>query len=297
MSRTDRLSARVESASADRPHSKGFEPDFGPERRTDTRTRSSYVTADRVARIRVELGERDLQVLRTIGRFRLVQTHQLQRLHFAGHASEQSGGRVTRRVLKRLHDRDLVHRLERRIGGIRAGSAGHVYALTPLGHRVIGTKSRRRRKEPSLGFVDHTLAATEVASLIGSGGSCELDVLSVNPEPYCWRRSGNQTLKPDLFVRVADDHTELSWFIEIDMGTEAAGTLRRKISDYESYWRSGVEQHREGVFPKVCFVVPDEKRRVHVARIVAESATATQLFDVVTFDRAIEHLTDFGVGS
>lgn len=295
MSRTDRPSTRVEFSDLETLDSNGIEGDSGPERRTRTSTRSSYVTADGVARMRSKLGERDMAVLRSLGRFRLMQTHQLQRLHFSDHTTLDSGARVTRRVLKRLHTRDLVLRLDRRIGGIRAGSAGLVHALSPLGHRVIGTTSRRRRKEPSLGFVAHTLATTEIASLVVERSALGVfDVLGFDPEPYCWRRYDGRVLKPDLFLRVADQRTELNWFIETDQGTEAAGTLRRKVADYETYWRSGVEQEREGVFPKVVFVVPDEPRRDHLVRVIAESATTPQLFEAVTFAGATDRLTDFG---
>ncbi len=51
--------------------------------------------------------------------------------------SPETVGRVRRRIMTRLTDLGLVAVLGRRVGGVRAGSVGHLYALTTAGHRFL----------------------------------------------------------------------------------------------------------------------------------------------------------------
>ena len=61
---------------------------------------------------------------------------QLERLHFT-ELSGASGPVVRRRVLGRLVRWEVLTTLERRIGGVRAGSSGLVYALNIAGKRLV----------------------------------------------------------------------------------------------------------------------------------------------------------------
>ena len=79
------------------------------------------------------------------------------RAHY--HASQLAGARICRRVLARLTDERLLARLQRRVGGVRAGSASFVYALGPIGRRLLD--ERHRYTEPSQLFLDHTLAVAD----------------------------------------------------------------------------------------------------------------------------------------
>ncbi len=245
-----------------------------------------------------QLSPRDLAVLQSSRRFRLVTGDQLRRLHFRGHATPETGARVARRVLSRLAGHGLLARLERRIGGIRAGSAGHVYALSPLGHRVLGTEIRKRTTEPSFTFVKHTLAITELSTtLIELDADNQIDLLELQPEPAAWRthRAGlvENTLKPDLFVKVADDEYELSWFIEIDCGTESRPTIQRKCHAYTDYRRTGTEQEDQGVFPLVLWIAPDERRCTELGQAIDSNRQIDlDLFVVTTLNKATEVITD-----
>ena len=107
------------------------------------------VSEAQIQRQREQLSIRDCAVLESVRSYRLMTSVQLQRLHFSDHASEDTAQRICRRVLKRLHTLNYVNRLERRIGGIRAGSAGAVYAIAPLGHRLLASDGRKRWREPS----------------------------------------------------------------------------------------------------------------------------------------------------
>ncbi|MEZ5378914.1 MAG: replication-relaxation family protein [Acidimicrobiales bacterium] len=248
--------------------------------------------------LRDQLSPRDLAVLESSRRFRLATGDQLRRLHFRDHATPETGARVARRVLSRLTGHGLLVRLDRRIGGIRAGSAGHVYALSALGHRVVGTETRKRTTEPSFTFLKHTLAITELSTtLIELDTANQIDLLELQPEPAAWRthRVGlvENTLKPDLFAKVADDEYELNWFIEIDCGTESRPTIQRKCHAYADYRRTGTEQERHGIFPLVLWIAPDERRRTQLAQAIdGDRRIDPDLFVVTTSDKATEVITD-----
>lgn len=96
-----------------------------------------HTVADRIS-------DRDYQILRSIAEHRFLTTHQIHALHFADHTTT-SGGRIARRTLARLRSLGLTDILERRIGGVRAGSAGLVHHLTDAGYRL--TDGRRRRTQ------------------------------------------------------------------------------------------------------------------------------------------------------
>src|SRR5919197_6204346 len=121
---------------------------------------SAYLGRRGLAQLRGFLSERDLEVIRSIAEHRFLTTRQIEALHFADHATELAGARVCRRVLARLTDERLLARLQRRVGGVRAGSASFVYALGPAGGRLIDGQ-RRRVIEPSTTFLTHTLAVAQ----------------------------------------------------------------------------------------------------------------------------------------
>jgi len=259
---------------------------------------SRQVSRRQLEQLRVQLSPRDLAVLESARRCRLATGDQLRRLHFRDHATPETGARVARRVLNRLSGHGLLARLERRIGGIRAGSAGHVYALSPLGHRVLGSDIRKRMNEPSFAFVKHTLAITDLSTtLIELAANDRIDLLELQPEPKAWRthQAGliEAILKPDLFVQVADDKYELSWFIEIDCDTESRPTIQRKYHTYAEYRRTGIEQERHGVFPLALWVAPDERRATQLQQAIdSDRRIDPDLFVVTTSSMALAVITD-----
>ena len=88
------------------------------------------------------LGPRDLAVLSDLQEFRLMSGSHVRRLHFPG-GRFITQARKSRAALQRLHDLGLLVRLERRVGGIRAGSDGHVYGLSGFGHAVLDVGRER----------------------------------------------------------------------------------------------------------------------------------------------------------
>jgi hypothetical protein len=249
-----------------------------------------------VARLRGRLSVRDLAIIRQVGELRLMSARQLEAIHFPAseHDNAAAAMRARQRVLARLVRDGLLTALERRIGGVRAGSAGLVLALGPLGQRVLSLDGpRRRAHEPGLRFVDHTLAISQLvveARVAARRGRLEL--LDCQAEPTCWREfsrlGGRQVLRPDAFLALGVAEYELRWFIEVDRASESLPVVTRKCRLYADYYQAGVEQARGGVFPRVCWVVPDEARAERVRQAIARDRQLPDgLFAVTTSEQAV----------
>jgi hypothetical protein len=247
-----------------------------------------------------QLSPRDLAVVRALAELRFMTTRQLERWHYLG-ATPLARARAARRGLERLTSLGVLTRLERRIGGVRAGSAGYVYALDLAGQRIaarygwLHVERTRRQREPGRTFLRHILAVAEVhVRLIESDRAGSWELIQRQSEPTCWRSfagpgGGHLTLKPDSFAVVATPTLELSWFIEVDRDTESAATIERKLSAYVAYWRSGREVARRGVQPRTLWLAPNARRvgqlRSAIGRLPLE---ARPLFVVAAFDHVIE---------
>ena len=237
----------------------------------------AYVSGRELARLAERLSERDRAIVGQVAELRLMSARQIQAIHFPAEqrqSGELAATRARQRALERLARERLLTRLERRIGGVRAGSAAFIFALGPVGQRLLDLDGGRRRAyEPTARFVDHTLASAQlVVDLTLAQRNGRLELLACQPEPRCWRtfsRLGARfMLRPDLLVSLGVGEYELRWFVEIDRATESLPTVLRKCRLYLDYYQSGQEQAAHGgVFPRVCWITPDEKRaeRLHLA--------------------------------
>jgi hypothetical protein len=258
-------------------------------------TARSYTSARGVAQLRERLSERDLDVIRQVAELRLMSARQIQAMHFplARHENELAATRARQRVLTRLCRDQLLAALQRRVGGVRAGSTGLVLMLGPLGQRVLGLSGRRRLHEPGLHFFEHTLAASQLAvdvSVAAQAGTLEL--LSLQAEPACWRRAadlhGRRWLRPDAFLVLGVGGYELRWFCEVDQATESIVTVLGKCRLYVAYRQTGREQAEGGVFPRVCWITPDETRAERLREAIEhDRQLPAQLFVVTTSERAV----------
>jgi Replication-relaxation len=253
-----------------------------------------------VERLSARLSTRDLAVLSQVADLRLMSARQIGSLHFTGadHESPLAAARSCNRVLERMVRDRLLIRLDRRIGGVRAGSASFVYALGRVGQRVLALRGARLRfREPSEHFTDHTLAISELVvrlTLAGRAGSFEL--LDLQPEPRCWRRYagsfGTVTLRPDISLTIGAQEFEYRWFIEVDQGSEHLPTVLTKCRAYDGYYRTGIEQRALGVFPRVSWIVPSQERAEALAeRIADDRRLTTAMFQVTTTDQALTSLS------
>jgi hypothetical protein len=268
-----RSSARVTNADVSAQVSMATGDKFADGSRTSSvgKTRLGYVTARRLAQLERSLSARDRAVLGTLARVRVATARQLYRLHFEGVTRRQ--GRAS---LASLTGRRLITRLPRIIGGVRAGSSGYVYTLDVAGVRLMRPDHDRPQRPWNVGrmFLDHSLAVTEpYVRLVEADRTRQLHLADFTTEPGCWRRfhgpgGARLVLKPDAVVRLVLGQYEDRWFLEVDLDTESSTALARKCDLYRRYWQAGVEQARTGVFPKVLWLVPDERRHAVVIDVI-----------------------------
>lgn len=253
-----------------------------------------YLTAARLKALDQLLKPRQRSVLRTIDRCNVASAAQLRRLFYEDSAA---GRRLARLDLAWLVEHRLLSRLERRVGGVRAGSEGFVYGLDIGGQRLLRPNQRRYRPAwtPQPQHLTHALGVTELyVDLTTTAGPNQLT--QFDAEPRCWRSfagpGGSPTvLKPDAFVITESDLYEDRYFIELDRSTESTTRLSEKLRTYIRYWQSGKEQDTTEVFPRVLWIVPDRRRLEQLVDLFGRlPAEHWQLFAVTTADHAAQQL-------
>jgi hypothetical protein len=248
------------------------------------------------------LAKRDQAVLEAIGNHRFLTTKQVQSLCFHHHTTTDSAARICRRVLHRLEGWLLIERPIRRVGGLMAGSASSIWMLTSTGQRLrnlrAGLGAVGRVREPGEGFIRHYLAIADThLALIAAQRAKQLELLTVQIEPACWRRYTGPTgssavLKPDLYAVTAAGEFEDHWFIEVDRATESIPTLIKQCRQYEAYRRTGSEQAETELFPLVLWVVPDELRADRLRdRLAASRDLEPALFRITTPEQLVHAIT------
>lgn len=240
-------------------------------------------TPYKVRQLDQQLTMRDKEILSSIEQFRMLSTRLIQRLHFpAGafgeHLNVPAATRGTTRVLLRLEAHGLIARLPRRIGGIKHGSAGTVWQLSATGERYLRAQrdeaDRRRFVTPTTMFMEHTLEVADLAvALTEQARLGAFELLDLQTEPICWREhtgasGAAMTLKPDLFVVTANRDFEAHCFVEVDRATEHLPAIVRKCRTYQAHHQSGVEQTKNGLFPLVLWVAPDQPRADKIRRSI-----------------------------
>ena len=248
----------------------------------------------RLAAVAQRLSERDQAIVSDVVRLRFFTAGQLARLHFAAIPQPVTRIRRVQRTLQRLVDHGLLMRCERRVGGVRAGSASFTYAASAEGIRLTGyldghgIPRARTVHEPGMSFVDHSVACSELyVRLVEAERTGFAEVLEHQAEPDCWRSflgpiGAQLSLRPDAFVALGVGELEQRSFVEIDRGTEGSSALRRKLSGYLDYSRSGAEQQAHEVFPRVVWQVGSEKRADVLRALIDELPASSRLLFAVT---------------
>jgi hypothetical protein len=254
-----------------------------------------------------ELSQRDRALLEAVAGLRLLSGQQLERLFFTEGENPATNARLARRTLARLVERGCLDRLERRVGGVRAGAAGHVYFATGRAQRLVaywqghGLQRPRSRYEPSATFARHTLAIAECyVRLVEAERAGTVELLAFDSEPACWQSylgggGVRQWVKPDAFVRLGVGEIEARAWLEVDCGTEGRAAVLRKCRSYLSYFYAGIETE---VFPKVVWITTTQKRAGLLAEVCGSlPAEAWKLFAVTTPGRALDVLAGVGVSA
>lgn len=265
--------------------------------------RHRRITARDIAKIASRLSERDMAIVRSVAEHQFLTPRHVQALHFADHAPI-SGSRIARRVLARLRELRLLGTLDRRIGGVYAGSHGLVYYVDVVGDRLLSGRTgrgARRPHEPTERFLRHRLAIADAnVDLITADRAGDLELVDSAVEPASWRTftgvgAARQILKSDLYAETATtDDLVCAWFIEVDRGTESIPTLLTKCREYEAYRQTGIEQDRHGAFPLVIWSMTDpnaakaaRRRSALTEAIAADRTLPSALFRIVAPDQLV----------
>jgi len=245
-----------------------------------------------------QLSARDTQIMDTIGRLRLATGEHLERLHFAD-LSPASRARTRRRVLHRLTSWRVLVTLPRRVGGIRAGSTGLVYALDTAGAWLIrlhaaaaGSTAPRRPHQPGTALIAHTLAVSELyVQLVERARDGAFRIAVFEAEPACWWPDDlGGHLKPDAHALLATKGYQDAWWIEVDHATETLPRLRKKLQTYLDF------AHRGGigpadVLPRILITTPTPARCAAVAKLITGlPPPAEQLFHAALHEAAADLL-------
>lgn len=299
MSALDHGSDRIKQEVSNTPTTVGDWPEIANDSlgQVQPTSKRQNVTATEVAAVNARLSNRQRAGLRDVARLGTATGRQLERLHYE---PTEAGRRLARIELSALCQWRVLQRLTRRVGGVRGGSRGYVYALGVVGQRLTFPGRRRYRAPwtPQPSYLRHALDVAETyVRLREVEPACGIEMAAYDAEPACWRSfigpgGSRQRLKPDAYVVTYCGEFEGRMFLEVDRGTEDGPRIQRKLKVYVAYWRSGKEQEREGVFPLTCWIAPSEARASFLAKIVARLPEPEQrLFVVTTRDAAINIIT------
>jgi hypothetical protein len=165
--------------------------------------------------------------------------------------------------------------------------------LGPVGDRLLGRGDHHGWWEPSPRLVRHRLAIADVfLTVINAARRGELEVISYQTEPACWRAlaATRERLKPDGHLVFAKGDYEFHWFIEVDLGTEHRSTLERHCEEYLRLFEDGGEQAESGVFPRVAWLTTDHERAERLRDLARKIQGDVPLFEIGLLDEPLNVL-------
>ena len=291
---SDRIKAEGAKSPAASSDSREIANDsLGEDRR---RSKRGNVTAAQVAALDARLTGRQRACLADVARLGTATGRHLERLHYE---PSEAGRRHARLELSTLTEWRVLQRLTRRVGGVRGGSRGYVYALGVAGQRLAFPGRRRYRAPwtPQPSYLRHALTVSELyVRLREEERAGRLELATYDAEPACWRSfvgpgGARVTLKPDAYAVLYQGDFEDRYFLEVDLGTEDGPRILAKAKTYVAYWRTGHEQEGEGVFPLTCWVASTPERADFLAEVIERLAEPDRsLFCVTSRDDVINHI-------
>lgn len=254
---------------------------------------AARLTAGRLRQLADELPARYTVPLLHISHARVLTGQQLDRLlHDAG-GPPQAATRARQRAMAHLARLGLVSTVNRRVGGVRAGSAGHVHTLTPAGHKLAAILAGRtlpaavrRFRPPGPLAMDHALDVAEIyVQLVEASRTGGFQVAAFVTEPATWWPIGNGgQLRPDAYTVLDAGNYRDCWWLEIDRATESIPRLRDKLRDYRDHATySGTGP--DGVVPNILVTAPTPQR-VEAIRAAITDAGLTDQATATTHDHA-----------
>lgn len=223
----------------------------------------------RLASLSRAITPRDVRIIGDVYDHRVMTTRQVARLHFG-----QAGERVAIRRLTRLHRYGLVDRFR---PFAERGTRPYHWVLAPGGaallaaHRDVEQLSYKHERalavacSPHLGhmvgLVDCLVAFTRAART--TPGAQLLQWLN---EAECARRWGYH-VRPDAYIRWAQDEMTLHAFLEYDTGSEPLPKVAKKLRGYAGL------AYAKRLPSTVLFAVHSSARERNLAEALAPHST------------------------
>lgn len=242
---------------------------------------SSRLSAAHLTHLAHHLSPRYTTPLPHLARTRLLTGAHLDRLLTDPDTSPETTARDRRRIMTRLVGLGLVTTLQRRIGGVRAGSAGHIYALTNAGHRLHAILADQpcppratNPATPGTLFLAHTLAISDIyVALTLAQRDHNFTLATFTTEPHCWCPTGHgDYLKPDAYCVLATATHRDCWWLEIDQATESLPRIRTKCRTYLDYLTHG-GTGPDHVPPRILYTTPHPTRTNNINQVIRKAST------------------------
>jgi hypothetical protein len=217
------------------------------------------------------LSDRDEAVVRFVGTFRQVSASHIHAVVFEG-----VGAMPVSRALRRLVASKYLIRVARRPASLRGGSGAFVYALGLNGHKLC---AREGYFYPLRSIHPHMLKVADVfVSFLEAERQGRVKVLHVALEQVV-----SPSVRADMHLELGVIATKrkLSYFLEIDMGTERPKLIEGKL---DGYWQRATNS--QGHDPYVVFLVPDEYRLREIERLL-KRRQHYGLFSACLFDDVV----------
>jgi hypothetical protein len=216
--------------------------------------------------------DRDRQLLALLGDFGLLTSKQIHGLVFPDVSTTMS-----KRAIDRLYKTRLITRLDFRLSGNKGGAGSYIYKLSQSGQKLHRPGENYRELVTNWA---HTLEISETflhLKQLEHAGTLVIDRYDVEPR----RMIGTAELRPDLYVEITQGTRRRAWDIEIDLSTERAPQLRKKL---EAVVKAVDEARRVGVshMPLTVWIAPDVRRAALLTRLVSELPDGQDLFVVTT---------------
>jgi hypothetical protein len=259
---------------------------------------TARLTTARLRQLATELPDRYTMPVLHLSRARVLSGAQLDRLLGQPDTAPRTAERARQRAMTYLCQLGLVRMLDRRIGGVRAGSAGYVHVLTTAGHTLAallaGQQPPRRirhSRAPGPMFIAHALDIAEIyVQLTEHSRAGNFRVATFVTEPASWWRQSGVSLRPDAYTRLAIPTYRDCWWLEVDRATESAPRLRDKLRDYLDHAEDG-GTGPDGVLPRVLFTTPSPRRCAVITDLITGlPPPATELFAVCEHTEAVRQL-------
>jgi hypothetical protein len=246
------------------------------------------------------LSERDLTIVYLIILLRCMSIGQIYRLLYLPNNMTQRACQIRIQI---LIEKNILSRLDRRLGGLTQGSAFTVISPGSQTCRYINARHRYFKTASGGHLIMHSLTVAEIfTQILEADINKQLKLIRIQTEPACWREYRYFVhpaikLKPDLYVVIKRNNITHKWFIEVDRGTLSKAKIQEKAWFYERYFLDSLEQHKTGILPKTLWITLDRDRAKYILSCTSKTDQFVPgLCDSVSIDKFLSKLTEIKSG-